>query len=84
MTLNIKREETHRLARRLADLTGENLTEAITGALREKVERIEKERSREERIERLLEIGRTIRAHVKGPVSSADLNDMFDENGLPK
>jgi antitoxin VapB len=33
MALNIKSEEAHRLARRLADLRGTNLTEAVTAAL---------------------------------------------------
>ena len=39
MTLNIKREETCQLAAELAGLTGENRTEAITRALRERLER---------------------------------------------
>ena len=39
MSLNIKNEETCRLARELADLTGETMTGAITVALRERLER---------------------------------------------
>ena len=38
MSLNIKNEETHRLARELAVLTGESMTGAITVALRERLE----------------------------------------------
>jgi antitoxin VapB len=41
MALNIKSEETDRLARYLADVTGESLTEAITVALRERLARVE-------------------------------------------
>ena len=39
MSLNIKNEETCRLARELAELTGETITGAITVALRERLER---------------------------------------------
>ena len=39
MSLNIKNDETCRLARELAHLTGESMTGAITVALRERLER---------------------------------------------
>ena len=39
MALSIKTDEADRLARRLSRLTGENLTEAVTKALRERLER---------------------------------------------
>lgn len=39
MALNIKHAEADRLARELAEQTGENLTEAILIALRERLER---------------------------------------------
>ena len=37
MALNIKSKETYRLARELADLTGESMTAAVTVALRERL-----------------------------------------------
>ncbi len=37
MALNIKNPETHRLARELAERTGESLTKAVTIALRERL-----------------------------------------------
>jgi antitoxin VapB len=40
MSLNIKRPEARALAERLAKLTGETLTEAVTTALRERLARI--------------------------------------------
>ena len=40
MALNIKSEETDRLARHLADLTGESLTEAGAVALQERLARV--------------------------------------------
>jgi antitoxin VapB len=39
MALSIKTDEADQLARALAKLTGENLTEAVTAALRERLER---------------------------------------------
>jgi len=39
MALSIKTDEADRLARRLSKLTGETLTEAVTKALRERLER---------------------------------------------
>lgn len=40
MPLNIKNAETDRLARELADATGESLTAAIAVAVRERLERV--------------------------------------------
>ena len=45
MSLNIKNEETHQLARELDALTGESMTGAITVTLRERLERERRERS---------------------------------------
>lgn len=41
MALNIKNEETDRLARRLAELTGETLTETVRVALRDRLQRLQ-------------------------------------------
>lgn len=40
MTLNIKDPETDRLARELANATGESLTAAVAAAVRERLERV--------------------------------------------
>ena len=45
MSLNIKNEEAHQLARELVQLTGETMTGAVTVALRERLERERRERS---------------------------------------
>ena len=50
MSLNIKNQETCRLARELANLTGETMTGAITVALEERLEREMHERSVEARL----------------------------------
>ncbi len=84
MSLNIKNKETHQLATELADLTGETLTKAVTEALRERLERIRKQRQKVTASE-LLEIGRRCAAHMKQPVSSLDHGDfLYDARGLPK
>ncbi len=82
--LNIKNVEARALASELAALTGESLTEAVTTALRERLERERKSREREAKIEAMLAIGREIRAHMLEPASSADHAEIYDpETGLP-
>jgi len=84
MSLNIKSEKTHRLARELARLTGESMTAAVDKAVREKLDRV---RSAEGAglAERLLKIGRECAAHMKEPYLSIDHGEMlYDEKGLPK
>jgi antitoxin VapB len=84
MSLNIKNEDAHRLARELAALTGESMTVAITEALRERIERLR--RSRKHGLsERLLAIGRDCAAHLKEPYRSIDHAELlYDERGLPR
>ncbi len=81
--LNIKSEDAYRLASRLSELTGESLTAVVTRALRAELEREERTRDTEQEVERMLAMGREIRAHMREPVSS-DLRDLYDENGLPR
>ncbi|HTI84792.1 MAG TPA: type II toxin-antitoxin system VapB family antitoxin [Acetobacteraceae bacterium] len=81
--LNIKSEDAYRLASRLAELTGESLTSVVTKALRAELDREERRRDVAATVDRMLEMGREIRAHMREPVSS-DTSWMYDENGLPK
>ena len=84
MGLNIKNEETHRLARELSQLTGESMTEAVTEAVRERLDRLRHERS-VGLADRLLAIGRDCAARLKEPYRSADHGDLlYDERGLPR
>ena len=84
MSLNIKNEETHRLVRRLAELTGQSQTSAVEDAVRRRLEELEHEVDREARIQRLLEIGRQTAAAMD-PELSNDPNDfLYDDMGLPK
>jgi len=45
MALNIRNSETERLAETLAKLTGESKTQAVTQALRDRLERVRRRRS---------------------------------------
>ena len=85
MSLNIKNEETCRLARELARLTGETMTGAVTVALRDRLEREKRLRSADALAETLHAIGQRC-AKLMGPGPSAvDHGDLlYDERGLPK
>ncbi len=85
MGLNIKNEETYRLAGELARLTGETMTGAITVALRERLEREKRERSVERRVQELHAIGqRCARLLREGPSAVEHGDYLYDEHGLPK
>lgn len=82
MTLNVKDPEAHRLAQAISRETGETLTHAVTEALRERYERLERRKSKA-RVEELLAIAKRASAQVKRPyLDHAEL--LYDERGLPK
>lgn len=84
MSLNIKDEKTHRMARELARATGESMTAAVSEAIRERLERV-RGSSRKNMAERLMEVGRDCAARLKEPYKSMDVDELlYDENGLPK
>ena len=85
MGLNIKNDETCRLAHELARLTGETMTGAITVALRERLEHERRRRGADALAQELHTIGQRC-ARLLGPGPSAvEHGDMlFDERGLPK
>ena len=82
MSLNIKDPEAHRLARAVSKATGESMTRAVTEALRERLEKIERRRHRAS-VEDLLVIADRVAARIKQPcLDHGPL--LYDENGLPK
>jgi len=84
MALNIKNPETHRLVEELARRTGENMTEAVTIAVRERLERVARAPDGK-RAERLRRIAKDCAAHWKEPFKSMDHDELlYDENGLPR
>ena len=85
MSLNIKNEETCRLAGEMARLTGETMTGAITVALRERLEREKRERSLDARVQELRAIAeRCAKLLGPGPSSVEHGDVLYDERGLPK
>lgn len=84
MSLNIKSEETHRLAQELARLTGESMTVAVGAAIRERLDLV-RENSRKGLAERLMKIAKECSAHLKEPYKSMDIDELlYDEKGMPK
>lgn len=84
MSLNIKSKETHKLAQRLAKLTGENMTEAVTVAVRERLERVQSEQH-PTLAERIMAIAKDSAPRWKEELKTMDHGDfLYDENGLPK
>ena len=85
MGLNIKNEETCRLAGELARLTGETKTGAITAALRERLEREKRERSVEARLTDLRAIAARCASSLGPGPSAVEHGDvLYDERGLPR
>ncbi len=85
MGLNIKNEAAHVLATELAGLRGTSLTQAVTDALRNELEREKRRRSRIGLSEDLLMIGRQCAAHIREPITSENCTDfLYDEHGLPR
>ena len=84
MSLNIKNEKTHRLVRELARTTGESMTAAVENAVKERLERVRRDK-KGDLAERLLQIGRECAPLWKEPYKSMDHGDLlYDEKGLPK
>ncbi len=84
MSLNIKDEETHRLARELAQLTGESQTTAVTIAIRERLDRLHAA-GRPSMADRLLAIGRNTAPRLQEPFRSAEHGELlYDDHGLPR
>jgi antitoxin VapB len=90
MALHIRHEETERLARELARRTGETLTEAISKALEERLAKIalSDQAAEDEYVARLTAISDRAAAAIKAAgvtqTSTEMLDELYDENGLPR
>lgn len=83
MGISIKNEHTEVLARRLAAETGESMTRAITTALEERLQRIERRRTPAEKLALARAILRRIDALPLLDDRSPDEILGYDEHGLP-
>jgi len=83
MALNIRNRETEQLAETLAKLTGETKTQAVKHALRDRLSRLRRERTKRRLADELDEIAQ----HCSGlPVKdsrSAEEILGYDDRGLP-
>ena len=85
MSLNIKNDETCRLADELARLTGETKTGAITVALRQRLERERHARGVEARMQRMRATAeRCAKLLAPGPSAERHGDVLYDERGLPR
>ena len=83
MALNIRNHETEKLASDLAALTGETKTEAVTKALKHRLEQIKRRRARRRLADRLDEIAKHCAAlPLLDRRSPEDM--LYDERGLPR
>jgi len=84
MALNIKNQQTQKLARELAELTGESMTTAITEAVRERLDRVRGEHGTS-LADRLVKIGKDCAAQLQEPYRSVDHGELlYNEKGLPR
>jgi antitoxin VapB len=84
MQLNIKSDDAYLLASKLAELTGESLTAAVTEALRERLSRETRVRERDDRMARVRAITADIRSHLRHPLPSSNHDWLYDDKGLPR
>jgi antitoxin VapB len=83
MPLNIRSKQAEELAGALAKLTGETKTEAVTQALRERIERVRRARSKRRLADELDSIAMHCAALPVQDPRSADEILGLDECGIP-
>lgn len=83
MPLNIKDADTHALARRLATLTGESLTQAVKRAVLERLQQVEKTRGAVRLADELDHIALHCAGLPHRDRRSAEEIIGYDERGLP-
>lgn len=83
MALNIRNPETEELAQALVDLTGETKTQAVRRALRDRLERLRREKGKRRLADELDEIALHCARLPVRDARSADEILGYDENGLP-
>ena len=84
MAISIKSLETERLAREIAEKTGESLTGAIQKALEERLERLKRQRRNQALATQIDDILRRVDAMPILDSRTADEILDYDEHGLPR
>jgi antitoxin VapB len=83
MALNIRNSEAEKLASELAALTGESKTEAVTKALKDRLERIKRMRHKRRIADRLDEVAKHC-ASLPLLDNTRPEDMLYDERGLPR
>jgi antitoxin VapB len=84
MALNIRNPEAEKLATELAKQTGESKTEAVTKALRDRLARVRRDRTRRRLADELEEIGEHCASLPVLDARRAEEILGYDEVGLPR
>lgn len=90
MALHIRSSRVDKLARKVSERTGETLTEAVAQALSERLDRLEAadRDSEQATFDKLMEISNRIAKRLReaGVEKSSTelLDELYDENGLPR
>ena len=84
-TLNLKNPETCLLAGRVAKITGESKTQAVTIALRERLARLEKSAEEGSLAAQIMAIGKDCASSLSARTKRLDHGALlYDEKGLPR
>jgi len=83
MPISLKSPETERLARTLAEATGESITEAITRALEERLQRLEAARSFMQYVTPIQRVQQRLRERPVLDARSADEIIGYGDDGAP-
>lgn len=84
MSLNIKNEEAHRLAKELSSLTGETMSDAVITALKLRLQLFTSQAPLT-LTQKLLEIASDCRGRWKEPWLESDHGELlYDDAGVPK
>jgi antitoxin VapB len=87
MSLNIKNQETERLVRQLARVTGENVTRAVTVAVRERLDRVQlnDQAAATQRANQIRQIAQDAARRWLEPYRGTEHGDLlYDSLGLPR
>lgn len=83
MPLNIKDQDTHDMAKRLAGLTGVSITKAVKTAIKERLDALQQQEKTSQLVDELDRIARHCANLPRHSDQSADDIISYDENGLP-
>jgi antitoxin VapB len=84
-SLNLKNAETYRLASRVAHVTGESMTQAVTVALQERLNRLGPRSKNTSLADDLMAIGADCAKRLSPKTKRLDHGKLlYDERGLPR